>query len=71
MFSHHSFNLKLAICCEFQAPYRLATWLAIYFISKPLTKGPVRSLLKFHVNYVRKIHFISYFIHFLHGILER
>lgn len=41
MFSHHSFNLKLAICCEFQAPYRLATWLAIYFISNPLTKGPV------------------------------
>lgn len=71
MFSHYSFGLRLAICYEFQASYRLATWLAIYFISKPLTKGPVRNLLKFHTNYVRKMHFISYFMHFQHKILER
>lgn len=27
MFFHYSFNLKLASCYEFQACYRLATWL--------------------------------------------
>lgn len=34
MFPQYSFALRLAICYEFQASYRLATWLAIYFIFK-------------------------------------
>lgn len=70
MFSYFSLNLKLAIYYECQASYRLATWLTIRYISKPLTQGPVRGLLKFHVNYVQKIHFISYFMHFFKEFLK-
>lgn len=70
MFSHCSLNLKLAIYYELQAFYRLPGQLTIYFLSKPLAQCPVKSLLKFHINYVRKIHFVSYFMHFFKEFLK-
>lgn len=43
---------------------------AIYFISNPLIRGPVRSYLKFHINYAPKVSFIPYFMHFFQEFLK-
>lgn len=42
----------------------------LFILFQSLSQCPVKSLLKFHINYVRKIHFISYFMHFFKEFLK-